>query len=105
MYAFRSLAIRRTPIFSHQVAQRAGLHQSIPRCAGKESALHHEGRAEEVESEKQDLLRKQKDGKGHWKEELASDSESVVKADRGEVEASEETIKKLQKEAEKAAKK
>jgi hypothetical protein len=41
-------------------------------CKGKE------GRAEEIQFEKEDLLKKQKDGKGHWKDELASDSESIV---------------------------
>ena len=34
------------------------------------------------EKHKQDLLTKQKAGKGHWKPELASDSEEAVKADR-----------------------
>jgi len=38
----------------------------------------HEGRAEEAEFHKQDQLQKQKEGKGHWKDELASDSESIV---------------------------
>ncbi|TKA49977.1 hypothetical protein B0A49_12860 [Cryomyces minteri] len=67
-------------------------------AAGKESALNHEGRAEEAEHHKQDQLKKQKEGKGHWKDELASDSESIIKADRGEIDASEDTIKKLQDE-------
>jgi hypothetical protein len=40
--------------------------------------LDHEGRAEDVEHHKQDLLKKQKEGKGHWKDELASNSESIV---------------------------
>lgn len=34
------------------------------------------------EKHKQDSLHKQKQGKGHWKPELASDSEEAVKADR-----------------------
>ncbi|KAJ4398777.1 hypothetical protein N0V85_006195 [Neurospora sp. IMI 360204] len=34
------------------------------------------------ESHKQDSLKKQKEGKGHWKPELASNSEENVKADR-----------------------
>ncbi|KAI0010626.1 hypothetical protein F4779DRAFT_627066 [Xylariaceae sp. FL0662B] len=34
------------------------------------------------EKHKQDLLLKQKEGKAHWKPELASDSEEAVKADR-----------------------
>jgi hypothetical protein len=38
-----------------------------------------EGRAEEVEKKKQENLSKQKEGKGHWEEQLASDSESAVR--------------------------
>ena len=41
--------------------------------------LGNEERAKEVEEHKQDLLKKQKEGKGHWKEPLASDSESIVR--------------------------
>lgn len=44
------------------------------------------------ESHKQDLLSKQKDGKGHWKPELASNSEEAVKADR----SGHEPIEKMQ---------
>ncbi|OJD37733.1 mitochondrial carrier protein pet8 protein [Diplodia corticola] len=101
MSAFRSLArVPRTPIFA---AQRMGFQTSALRFSGKETKLHEEGRPQEVEEHKQDSLKKSKEGKGHWKDELASDSESIVKADRGEVEASEETISNLQKETEKLA--
>ncbi|GAM85119.1 hypothetical protein ANO11243_031230 [Dothideomycetidae sp. 11243] len=73
---------------------------------GKESALHHEGRAEEAEAAKQEQLRKQKEGKGEWHDALASDSESAVKADRGETgHNAADDIKKLQKEGEKLANK
>ncbi|THY21831.1 hypothetical protein D6D01_06364 [Aureobasidium pullulans] len=70
---------------------------------GKESALHEEGRAEEVERVKNEQIQKQKEGKGHWHEEIASDSESIVKADRGDISADADTIKQLQKETEKLA--
>ncbi|KAI9713083.1 MAG: hypothetical protein M1820_001068 [Bogoriella megaspora] len=100
----RSFAVSRQlqfrPVFS--IASR-GYQTSAKRLAGKESALHHEGRAEEAEAHKQDQLRKQKEGKGHWKDELASDSESIIKADRGEINAEKDTIEKLQKETEKLA--
>ncbi|KAB2577494.1 putative mitochondrial carrier protein pet8 protein [Lasiodiplodia theobromae] len=103
MSAIRNLArVSRTPIFA---AQRMGFQTSTPRFAGKETKLHDEGRHQEVEEHKQDLLKKSKEGKGHWKDELASDSESIIKADRGEIEASQETIEKLQKETEKLAQK
>ncbi|KAF2255552.1 hypothetical protein BU26DRAFT_512524 [Trematosphaeria pertusa] len=105
MSALRALAARRTPLVSSSITKRAGFHYSIVRAAGKETHLHSEGRGEEVQEKKEDLLKKQKEGKGHWEESLASDSESIVKADRGEVEASEDTIKKLQEEAAKVANK
>ena len=38
-----------------------------------------ENRADEVEKKKAEQLQKQKDGKGHWEEQLASDSESAVR--------------------------
>jgi len=38
----------------------------------------NENRGEEAEAHKQDQLRKQKEGKGQWKGELASESESMV---------------------------
>ncbi|CAO2650641.1 Nn.00g019330.m01.CDS01 [Neocucurbitaria sp. VM-36] len=99
MSAIRAFAIRRSPL---AFTQRAAFSQSIARTAGKESALHSEGRADEVEKKKQDQLSKQKDGKGHWEEGLASDSESIVKADRAETGTStQEQIKKLQEEAKK----
>jgi hypothetical protein len=43
-------------------------------------------------------LARSKTGNGHWKEELASQSESIVKAERGGIETNEETIRKLQEE-------
>jgi len=55
-----------------------------------------DNRTREIESAKQDLLSKTKMGKGQWKEELATQSESVVKAERSEIEMNEETIRKLQ---------
>jgi len=72
-------------------------------AAGKESALHNEDRANEAEHFKNEQLRKQKEGKGEWHEEIASDSESIIKADRGDIHASDKTIEQLQKETEKLA--
>ena len=40
--------------------------------------LADEGRAEEIERVKQQQLKEQKEGKNTWKEDIASDSESVV---------------------------
>ncbi|KAI1815758.1 hypothetical protein GGS20DRAFT_541880 [Poronia punctata] len=48
------------------------------------------------EKHKQDLLAKQKEGKGHWKPELASESEEAVKADRSHGSHGKEDINQLQ---------
>ncbi|KAH6860648.1 hypothetical protein J4E91_006536 [Alternaria rosae] len=99
MSAIRAFATRRAPF---AFAQRAAFSQSIARTAGKESALHSENRAEEIEKKKQEQLNKKKDGKQHWEEQLASDSESAVKADRSETgKDTKEQIKELQEETKK----
>jgi hypothetical protein len=41
--------------------------------------IDSEGRSEEIEKKKQENLQKQKEGKGHWEDALASDSESAVR--------------------------
>ena len=51
------------------------------------------------EKHKQDLLTKQKQGKGHWKPELASDSEEAVKADRSEAGTDPKTLQERTKRA------
>jgi len=106
--SYLRLAAKRS-LLQHVVhaPRAAAFSVSVRRTAGKEDALHEDaqGRSDEVEHHKQDQLQKQKEGKGHWKDELASNSESIIKADRGEVEASDETIKKLQDESAKAASK
>ncbi|KAI9836397.1 MAG: hypothetical protein M1819_001427 [Sarea resinae] len=69
------------------------------------SLTEHEGRAEEIDASNKEQLKKQKEGKGEWTSKLASDSESIVKADRGEIKATEDNIRKLQEETEKIASK
>jgi hypothetical protein len=55
----------------------------------------------DYDKHKQDSLEKQKKGQGHWKRELASDSEEAVKAEREPTGA--EDISKLQKRTQAAA--
>lgn len=53
--------------------------------SGSNTSLKHKestGEDHDPEKHKQDLLSKHKSGKGHWKPELASDSEEAIKADR-----------------------
>ncbi|KZZ94923.1 hypothetical protein AAL_05034 [Moelleriella libera RCEF 2490] len=53
----------------------------------------------DYDKHKQDSLSKQKRGEGHWKRELASDSEEAVRADR----ASDENVADLQERTKKTA--
>jgi len=85
-----SLLLRSTSRFAAAAAVTRPTISSAPsrvfsvcgRWASKESDLGNPDGAEQSERHKQDLLKKQKEGKGHWKPELASDSEEAVTADR-----------------------
>ncbi|KAF2428902.1 hypothetical protein EJ08DRAFT_650874 [Tothia fuscella] len=105
MYSLRAVPRRSLFQKSFTAANRATISSTAQRRAGQEDALHKEGRKEEIEHHKQDQLKKQEQGQGHWKDELASNSESIIKAERGEVEASQSTIEKLQKETNELLKK
>ncbi|KAK0797783.1 hypothetical protein LTR59_006692 [Friedmanniomyces endolithicus] len=111
MSALRLAFTRRAAApFAARTAQRPSrsFHSCRVLAVGKESELRrvltgvgfgiadNENRGEEAEAHKQDQLRKQKEGKGQWKGELASESESMIKADRNETGNAEEDIEKLQ---------
>ncbi|CAF9929412.1 MAG: hypothetical protein GOMPHAMPRED_005393 [Gomphillus americanus] len=72
---------------------------SQQRTAFSESDTHrHEERNSEIDKHKNDSVGKAQEGKGEWKKELASNSEAAIKADRGEIDASQDSIKKLENE-------
>jgi len=98
---FRPLSALRVP---PAICAR-GLHATSFTAALNETDRDRDNLHEEIDHHKNDQLQKQKDGKGHWKGELASQSEAAIKADREEINASEETISKLQKETEQYAQK
>ncbi|PWY72206.1 hypothetical protein BO94DRAFT_539330 [Aspergillus sclerotioniger CBS 115572] len=74
----------------------ASLHTSIPRRGLKESDHNREDLASIYEAEKHDQLRSTKEGKAKWKQEIASDSEASVKADRGEVDSDDKSFGAMQ---------
>lgn len=87
----RTQGVARVP----QLPMTRSLSQTVP-LALKESQSSDPNTAE-YDKHKQDSLSKQKQGKGHWKPELASVSEESVKADRMTPgEAGEEAMKRLQ---------
>lgn len=60
----------------------AAFHSSPLRAALSESDRDHPDAAGKTEHHKEDSLKKQKEGKGEHKDELASDSESALKHDK-----------------------
>ncbi|KAH6883537.1 hypothetical protein B0T10DRAFT_494431 [Thelonectria olida] len=66
------------------VAASRGIFTSTPVRLGLKETSTHDAFASE--RHKQDSLAKQKCGTGHWKPELASDSEEAVRADRAAAE-------------------
>ncbi|KAK2607718.1 hypothetical protein N8I77_006379 [Diaporthe amygdali] len=90
---FRPAVAVRPSAASTPMLRRSFAVSSVNRI--KESS----GDVKDYEKHKQDSLSKQKDGKGHWKPELASDGEEAVKADR----TPHEDISKLQERTKKHA--
>ncbi|KAI1821694.1 hypothetical protein F4861DRAFT_444610 [Xylaria intraflava] len=73
---------RSNPIQSNPIQSISYPLLPLPLDLANPSILGSIGENDDPEKHKQDLLAKQKAGKGHWKPELASDSEEAVKADR-----------------------
>ncbi|KAK3343708.1 hypothetical protein B0T25DRAFT_634733 [Lasiosphaeria hispida] len=84
---------------------RARQISTTPTPLLKESSSPHTDNPdpEALHRHKQDSLDKQKKGQGHWKPELASDSEESVKADRAPHEPGEAGVRKLQERTKAAA--
>ncbi|KAL2170921.1 hypothetical protein VTG60DRAFT_4325 [Thermothelomyces hinnuleus] len=88
-------AFRPSTISLTSSTARRSLSQT-PRAFLKESAST-DPNPDDLERHKQDSLEKQKKGQGHWKPELASVSEEIVKADRlGPRESGAAAMKRLQ---------
>ncbi|KAK0639224.1 hypothetical protein B0T16DRAFT_338669 [Cercophora newfieldiana] len=89
------LLLRRPAVLASLPAATRPLSISAPLYL-KESASS-DPNASDYEKHKKDSIEKQKRGQGHWKPELASDSEESVKADRmSPQEAGKEAMKRLQ---------
>ncbi|KAI0541456.1 hypothetical protein GGR58DRAFT_457124 [Xylaria digitata] len=81
--ASRMLSASTRQIVSFSLSRQAVVAQRS--LSGNTMSLKHKestGDDYDPEKHKQDSLSKHKLGKGHWKPELASDSEEAVKADR-----------------------
>jgi hypothetical protein len=90
-----SISLRPTPFLLTLKPTLPRLFTTTPICRIKEDANRT---PEEVEQAKQDQLKEQKEGKGRWREDLASGGESNIKADKEGVSDHGEHMKELQKE-------
>jgi len=88
-FALRS--IRRLP---RPALQRSATISTSSRLLIKEDA---DRSPDEIEAKKNEQIQKQKEGKGHWHEELASAGESNIAADKEKVHDHEEHMEDLQK--------
>ena len=86
--AFRPIASSCTPITCRALS-------TTPRMALKEDGNRT---PEELEQKKQEQLKEQKEGKGRWREDLASAGESNIAADKQHVNDHDSHIKELQQE-------
>ncbi|KAL9948948.1 hypothetical protein D7B24_007486 [Verticillium nonalfalfae] len=91
-----ALSARPARVTAQKIAAGRSFQLSTTARAGlKESA----GQDADYKKHQDDSLRKQKEGKGHWKPELASDSEEAINADRN----ADLTPEQLQEKTKKAA--
>ncbi|KAK7920253.1 hypothetical protein PG985_008275 [Apiospora marii] len=103
-----SRVLLNTTAAARSVAAAASRQTFAQRTIATTSILRHKedhqhGNGNDQQKHKEDLLTKHKDGKGHWKPELASNSEEAVKADRSTAGSSKEDISKLQEQTKKSA--
>ncbi|KAL1971297.1 hypothetical protein VTN77DRAFT_249 [Rasamsonia byssochlamydoides] len=105
--SLRTAAATRAPVVrsglmmtgSLRPVSASGFHSSSARLSLKESDRNRDDLEKEYEASKEENLRSVKEGKAKWKQELASNSEANVKADRGETDTSQEYFNELEKKA------
>ncbi|KAI5795560.1 hypothetical protein EDC01DRAFT_782133 [Geopyxis carbonaria] len=88
-------------VFGPSKLCRQALSTSTRCMSGHSTSTRHGNDPEVLEKGKQSVLRKHSKNsteEPHWHEELASDSEAFIKAQRDEIDTSKEGIKKLQEE-------
>ncbi|KAE8825064.1 hypothetical protein HRS9122_10163 [Pyrenophora teres f. teres] len=91
----RTLLTAMRPLRSSMMASTRRAFATTPRMAIKEDA---DRTPEQVEQAKQEQLREQEQGKGRWREDLASHGESNIAADRQKVHDHDQHMKELQQE-------
>ncbi|RAH74009.1 uncharacterized protein BO66DRAFT_434998 [Aspergillus aculeatinus CBS 121060] len=77
-------------------AMTSALHTSAPRAGLNESDRNRDDLDKIYEEHKNDQLKHSKQGTAKWKQELASNSEASVKADRGDIDSDDKDFATLQ---------
>lgn len=95
MYSLRVFSRASRPLLSRPQPR---LFSAVPRLAIKEDAGERDGH--ELDAKKHEQIEKQKQGKGHWHEELASAGEASIAADKDahKVQDHDDHMEDLQKE-------
>ncbi|KAG8527587.1 uncharacterized protein KY384_007740 [Bacidia gigantensis] len=95
-----SKATRLSPVSLRYASSVRQFSQNFRLSALSEAdhSMDDDAKRKTIEEHKDDQLAKQKEGKGHWKRELATSSESAVIADKSETTNLEDDIAALQKE-------
>ncbi|KAF9882936.1 hypothetical protein FE257_004871 [Aspergillus nanangensis] len=75
----------------------SSFHSTTARHGLKESDHGRDDLHNIYEAEKQDGLRNTREGKGKWKQELASNSEASIKADREEIDTDGMNFEEMQR--------
>ncbi|EPS40191.1 hypothetical protein H072_5970 [Dactylellina haptotyla CBS 200.50] len=89
-----------TSIISRRIflaPSRGALAFTTARAQYSSYSSRHENDPEKLNDHKNNSLKDQKAGKGQWNENLASDAEAFIKAEREEIKTSGDEIGKLQK--------
>ncbi|KAJ5938950.1 hypothetical protein N7466_002084 [Penicillium verhagenii] len=86
---------------TYAIPATSALHTTAVRRGLKENDKNRDELAQHYESEKHAHLKRAKEGTGKWAENLASNSEAHVKADRGDLDTESKDFQKMEEQVRK----
>ncbi|KAJ5279164.1 hypothetical protein N7478_004536 [Penicillium angulare] len=86
---------------SYAIPATSSFHTTAAQRGLKESDRNRDDLPEHYESQKNQHVKKAKEGTAKWDEELASNSEAHVKADRGDLDADSKDFQHMQEQVKK----
>ncbi|KAJ6113534.1 hypothetical protein N7523_006851 [Penicillium sp. IBT 18751x] len=87
---------RRAMQTSYTIPRTPAFHTSAVQRTLKESDKNRDDLSNIYEAEKEQQLKSTKEGKASWNQDLASNSEADIKADRGETGAEDKSFEEMQ---------